>query len=167
MEGRFLADVRQSVEQLLGELTELLGGGGLRRFFEVLLLMYPLFITLRMGHNFFWSSFLAPLLGKATQAAPLLTIDFYIPATFFLLLWCGLVLWGFVQRLQRAVTAAAAGLAERLAECRVGEGLFPGAEALCRDVQEDVRQLRELREGTSAFRHRLADTTAFLGAQKR
>ena len=167
LEGRFLADVRQSVEQLLGELAESLGAAGVRRVFEVLLLVYPVFITLRMGHNFFWSSFLAPLAGQASEAAPLLTIDFYIPAIFFLLVWCGLVLWGFVQRLQRAVTLAAAGLAERLAECRVGEGLFPLTEGLCGDVQRDERELRELLDLTVSFRNRLADTTTFLGSQKR
>lgn len=167
LEVRFLADVRRAVEQLLEELAEGLGGAGVRRVFEVLLLLYPVFITLRMGHNFFWSSFLAPLLGQATVAAPLLTIDFYIPAVFFLLVWSGVVLLWFVQRLQRAVTAAATGLAERLADCRVGEGLFPGVESECRSVQDDADQLRELCEATTAFRHRLADTTGFLGSQRR
>mgnify|MGYP003347099581 FL=1 len=65
------------------------------------------------------------------------------------------------------LAAAATGLAERLADCRVGEGLFPGVESECRSVQDDADQLRELCEATTAFRHRLADTTGFLGSQRR
>ena len=50
--------------------------------YEVLFMAFILFLVGRIGHNFFWSSFLAPMVGMASESKPLLTVDFYIPADF-------------------------------------------------------------------------------------
>jgi hypothetical protein len=95
---------------------------------EVAFLTYPLFVILRMGHNFFWSSFLAPIVGSAKNAEPLFTVDFYIPAVFFFLFWSGVLLLLFVWRLQSGLSVRIRKLAEQLAAQRLSEGLFPGLE---------------------------------------
>lgn len=98
----------------------------MRGIAELAFLIYPLFVLLRMGHNFFWSSFLAPIVGSAKTVEPLFTIDFYIPAVFFFLFWSAVLLLLFVRRLQGGLSVRIRKLAEQLAAQRLSEGLFPG-----------------------------------------
>lgn len=166
IEKHFLGDARQTIDQLIERLAEQHTTPADRWIFELLFLVYPLFVTTRMGYNFFWSSFLAPVLGMTTQAAPLLTVDFYIPAIFFLIVWSALVVMIFTQRLKRGLTEHISQLAQQMADTQLPEGLFPRLEQLCQDVLQEDRGLQDLSDRTSRFRRHLADSTPFLGVRR-
>jgi hypothetical protein len=167
LEGRFLNDARRRVDQLILELAGRQAGLFRRLLYEAVFLLYPLFVTLRIGHNFFWSSFLAPMVGAATEAAALLTIDFYIPALLFLLIWSGLLLVVFVGRLRSGLSVRIRSLAEELAETRLTEGLFRGLEEMCRRIQREDEALRDLTERAEYFRRRLVDSVGITGGRRR
>jgi hypothetical protein len=171
LEGRFLSDARRSVDQLIGDLARLHSGRIQRVVYECVFLLYPLFVTLRIGHNFFWSSFLAPLVGDlvgtASEPAALLSIDFYIPAMLFLVLWSGLLLLVFVSRLRSGLGERIRRLSEQLAESRLTEGLFPGLEDLCRRIQREDQVVRELTERAEYFRRRLMEGIGMTGGRRR
>lgn len=167
LEGRFLSDARRAVDEVIADLAERHSGFAVRVIAEVVFLTYPLFVILRMGHNFFWSSFLAPVLGVRSVAEPLLTIDFYIPAVFFLMLWSGLLLLLFVWRLQSGLGVRIRKLSEQLAAVRLSEGLFPGLEEECRRIGQEDLALRELTERAEYFRRRLAESGSLPGGLRR
>jgi hypothetical protein len=54
-----------------------------------------------------------------------------------------------------------------MVETRISEGLFPALEAACHEIAHEDRSLTELLEQTSRFRRHLAESTAFLGSQRR
>jgi hypothetical protein len=54
-----------------------------------------------------------------------------------------------------------------MVESRMAEGLFPGLEAVCQEIVLEDRMLTSLLERTSEFRRHLADSTSFLGGQRR
>ncbi len=166
METHFLSDARRTIDQLIEKLAEQHTAVVERWTMECLFLLYPLFVTMRMGYNFFWSSFLGPILGVMSQAAPLLTVDFYIPAIFFLVVWSSVVVLMLTQRLKRGLTDHIGQLAQRMADTQFPEGLFPGLERVCQEILREDRSLQDLSERTERFRRRLADSTPFLGVRR-
>jgi hypothetical protein len=101
-----------------------------------------------------------------SQAAPLLTVDFYIPAIFFLVVWSSVVVLMLTQRLKRGLTDHIGQLAQRMADTQFPEGLFPGLERVCQEILREDRSLQDLSERTERFRRRLADSTPFLGVRR-
>lgn len=164
MEDSFLGDVGQEVERQISRLAERMTSPARRWLADLVFLLYPLFVIVRMGHNFFWETCLAPLLGRSSVAAPLLTVEFYIPAVFFLLVWCGLGLFIFAAGLRRRLQSAIQDLADRLAEGQLAEGLFPQLEQQCEQVQRDAQRLQSLQESVAGFRRHLSDSELPLGA---
>jgi len=167
VEWRFLSDARRAVDVVIADLATQHSGRGVRVIAEVAFLTYPLFVILRMGHNFFWSSFLAPIVGTTRAAEPLFTIDFYIPAVFFFLFWSGVLLLLFVRRLQSGLGVRVRKLAEQLAVQRFSEGLFPGIEEECRRIEREDLALRELTDRAEFFRRRLAEHGSLPGGIRR
>lgn len=98
-----------------------------------------------------------PVFGMASEAAALLTIDFYIPALLFLVIWSGLLLLVFVGRMRSGLGVRIRRLADQLAEGRLTEGLFPRLEELCRRIRREYETLRELTERAEYFRRRLSE----------
>lgn len=164
MEDSFLGDVGQEVERQISRLAERMTSPARRWLADLVFLLYPLFVIVRMGHNFFWETCLAPLLGRSSVAAPLLTVEFYIPAVFFLLVWCGLGLFIFAAGLRRRLQSAIQDLADRLAEGQLAEGLFPQLEQQCEQVQRDAQRLQSLQASVAGFRRHLSDSELPLGA---
>lgn len=167
VENQFLGDARRGIDELIEELAEENCGALTRYRYEFLFLLYVLFVVGRVGHNFFWSSFLAPIVGRANVAEPLLTVDFYIPATIFLVIWSGVLVLSYTWRLRRGLSTRIQKLARTMIETRISEGLFPTIDHICHDVISDDQLLTELLERTSRFRRELADGAAFLGGQRR
>jgi len=167
VEGQFLGDARRAIDELIEQLAQEHCTKLTQFRYEALFLMYLVFLIGRIGHNFFWSSFLAPILGSATQAEPLLAVDFYIPAFIFLLLWSGVLVLSFTRRLRQGLSGRIHRLAQSMVDSRISEGLYPGLEIVCQEVEQEDRLLTELLERTSEFRRHLADSTAFLGGQRR
>ncbi len=167
VEGQFLGDARRAIDQLIEELAEQHCTKLIQYRYEGLFLLYVAFLILRVGYNFFWSSFLAPILGARAEAEPLLAVDFYIPAVLFLVLWSGLLVMIFIWNLRLGLSDRIHQLAQSMVETRISEGLFPSLEAACHEIAQEDRALTDLLEQTSRFRRHLADSTAFLGSQRR
>ena len=126
-----------------------------------------MFLVGRIGHNFFWSSFLAPIVGWTVHPEPLLTVDFYIPATIFLVMWSAILVLSYTWRLRRGLSKHIQKLARTMVETRISEGLFPSVDHVCESVITDDHLLTELLERPSRFRRELADGVQFLGGHRR
>ena len=83
------------------------------------------------------------------------------------LLWSGLLVLSFTWRLRRGLSGRIHRLAQSMVDSQISEGLFPGLEITCQEIARDERTLTELLERTSEFRRHLADSTSFLGGQRR
>ncbi len=167
VEGQFLGDARRAIDQLIEELAEQHCTKLIQYRYEGLFLLYVAFLIGRVGYNFFWSSFLAPILGARAEAESLLAVDFYIPAVLFLVLWSGLLVMIFIWNLRQGLSERIYQLAQSMVETRISEGLFPALEAACHEIAQEDRSLTELLEQTSRFRRHLAESTAFLGSHRR
>lgn len=164
LEGEFLGDATRAVDEVIEELSTANSSAFTRFRYEVLFMAFILFLIGRIGYNFFWSSFLGPMLGGSDQGQPLLTIDFYIPALIFLVMWSGFLVTMFTWKLRSGLTKRVQDFAQSMAESRLLNGLFPKLEHTCQRIQQDNRTLTSLLEQTESFRHNLADTNSgFLG----
>jgi hypothetical protein len=167
VEGEFLGDATRAVDEVIEELSMINSSPFTRFRYEVLFIAFILFLVGRIGHNFFWSSFLAPMVGTATEAKPLLTVDFYIPALIFLVIWSGFLVTMFTWKLRSGLTKRVQQFAQSMAESRLLHGLFPNLESTCQSVQQDSQTLTSLLDQTESFRHNLADTASgFLGHRR-
>ncbi|MDA1232572.1 MAG: hypothetical protein O2856_17510, partial [Planctomycetota bacterium] len=167
VESQFLGDARRGIDELIEQLAEQNCSAMTRYRYEVLLLLYVVFLIGRIGHNFFWSSFLAPIVGMASKNEPLLTVDFYIPATIFLIMWSAILVLSYTWRLRRGLSAQIHKLAQTMVETRISEGLFPAVDQVCQSIIDDDHRLTDLSERTSRFRRKLAEGVDFLGGQRR
>lgn len=167
VEGEFLGDATRAVDEVIEELSTA-NSSALTRFrYEVLFMAFILFLIGRIGYNFFWSSFLGPLVGASDKVEPLLTVDFYIPALIFLVIWSGFLVTMFTWKLRSGLTKRVQQFAQSMAESRLLNGLFPKLEETCQQIQHDSRTLTSLLEQTESFRHNLADTNSgFLGHRR-
>ncbi len=166
MEGEFLLDARRGIDQLIEELAARHCGWLTRIRYEVLLMLYVVFLIGRIGYNFFWSSFLAPLISQNRVAEPLLSIDFYVPAVIFLVIWSAMLVLAFTWRLRNGLNERIRSLAQSMADSRLMNGLFPSLEMATRQIGLDHQKLISLRERMSVFRKRLAGATPFLGGRR-
>jgi hypothetical protein len=155
VEGQFLGHARRAVDELIEQLAEQHSSWLTRMTFEVLLLAYIAFLVGRIGHNFFWASFLAPLVNVTRRPEPLLSVDFYVPALIFLVLWSGLLVMLFVWRLRRGLSGRIRSLARTMVEGRLSEGLFPEIERTVEQIETDDRRLRDLADRTATLRRGL------------
>ena len=163
VEGEFLGDATRAVDEVIEELSTANSNALTRSRYEVLFLAFILFLIGRIGYNFFWESFLAP----SDQTKPLLTVDFYIPALIFLVIWSGFLVTMFTWKLRSGLTKRVQQFAQSMAESRLLNGLFPKLEDTCQSIQQDSRTLTSLLEQTESFRHNLADTNSgFLGHRR-
>ena len=167
VEGEFLGDATRAVDEVIEELSMINSSPFTRFRYEVLFMAFILFLVGRIGHNFFWSSFLAPMVGMASESKPLLTVDFYIPALIFLVIWSGFLVTIFTWKLRSGLTNRVQQFAQSMAESRLLHGLFPNLESTCQSVQQDSQTLTSLLDQTESFRHNLADTASgFLGHRR-
>ncbi len=156
LEGRFLNDARQSIDEIIDELATANSGILTRAWYEIMFLLYAGFVLYRVGRNFFYDSFL--------NDAPLLSLDFYVPAGIFFVLWSGLLAMAFTHRLRRGLNQRIRAWAEGRAQKRLAEGLFPKLEQACREIDSDRERLEHLATATAELRERMAASSA-LGAQ--
>ncbi|MCA9051746.1 MAG: GTPase domain-containing protein, partial [Planctomycetaceae bacterium] len=133
LEDEFLGDAGRVVDDAIEDLAAANSDLGTRMKYEIAFLVYVVFVLARIGHNFFWSSFLSPILGLRTTAEPLLSIDFYIPALIFLVIWSGILVGLFTWSMRKGLTRRVQALAQTMAESRLLHGLFPSLEDACRE----------------------------------
>lgn len=166
LEGEFLGDARRAVDRVIDDVAERQSGTLRRLFYEVSFLAYIVFLLGRIGYNFFWSSFLAPIVGSAPEPKPLLTVDFYIPALLFLIIWSVLLILMFTGGLRRGLKQRVRGFAESMAGSTLMHGLFPSLEECCRRIESDSEQLSRLLDDTQSFRRSLAGVSPILGGRR-
>lgn len=167
LEDEFLGDATRVIDQTIEDLAKKNSQPWIRYRFEVLFLAYVVLMLGRIGYNFFWSTFLQSAFSKEPSTAKLLTIDFYIPALIFLVIWSVILVTAFTARLRRGLKGRIEEFAESTADSQLLHGLFPGVESTCEQITDDDIKLRQLLDQTTNFRNDLADPTAgFLGSQR-
>lgn len=157
VENQFLGDAGRQVEEIISSLARRHSGWFRRSIYEVLWLAFVGYLIGRIGKNFFWDSV---FLGT-----PILTMDFYLAAGVFLILWSGLLLIQFTRGLRRGLNQRIDQLALQLAHGRLGAGLFPQLELACSEAHQVCRQLEALGNSTTEIRRHIASTPG-LGAQR-
>jgi hypothetical protein len=167
LEGEFLGDARRAVDTVIDDVADRQSGIVRRTIYEILFLAYLVFLLGRIGHNFFWSSFLAPILGHVAEPEPLLTVDFYIPALLFMMIWSALLVVMFTAGLRRGLNRHVRGFAESMAGSTLIHGLFPSLEGACTSIETDSDRLSDLLEETQSFRRTLAGVSPLLGGRRK
>lgn len=167
LEDQFLGDASRVIDDVIEQLAASNSHWFTRIRYDVLLMTYLVFLLGRVGYNFFWSSFFAPMFDSAMKPESLLSVDFYIPAVLFLVIWALLLVSMFTWRLRRGLTKRVQQIAQQMAESKLVHGLFPNLESMCRHIVGDSQMLSGLLGTTTRFRRNIADTSAgFLGGRK-
>ncbi|MEM9703834.1 MAG: hypothetical protein AAF907_15455, partial [Planctomycetota bacterium] len=160
-EGRFLDDVRGKVDALIKSLAAKNSRTLVRLWYEILLMSLPAVILLRAAKNFFWDTFLAPLVWGETQSAPnagptLYGGDYWIAGAVFAGLWAGLLVMLFSRRLRRGLDREVNELARDVSAGRTPAGLFPRLDAAIARAIAGADRLHRLTRDAAAARDRLA-----------
>ena len=166
VEDQFLGDARRRIDEIIDALAVKHSGLFTKVWYEVLLMFYLGFLLFRIGKNFFWDSFVRPMVEDVPKDVELLTIDFYVPAAIFFALWSGVLVMFFTRRLRRGLNSQIQTLAQDMAETRVSQGLFPQLETACQQLERDRQRLEFLAENTTQFRRDISHV-APLGGQVR
>ena len=98
-------------------------------------------------------------LGRSWLAAkpvPVYGLEFYLSASFWLLLWCLLLLWAFCGRLRRGLRGQIDQLATGWQNASSAAGIFAHVEADCRRVEHFRRELDALRQEVEGLQRQLA-----------
>ncbi|QDT17412.1 GTPase domain-containing protein [Alienimonas californiensis] len=160
-EGRFLEGVRGKVDALIKKLAAKNSRTPVRLWYEILLLSLPAVILLRAAKNFFWDTFLHPLIfgdaEVATAAGPVLYGgDYWIAGAVFASLWAGLLVMLFSRRLRRGLDQEVNELARSVSAGRTPAGLFPALDAAVARAAAAADRLHRLAGEAAAARDRLA-----------
>ena len=107
-------------------------------------------IFYRPAKNFFYDSWLA-----SPRVQPY-ELSFYVLSAFWLVLWCGLLLWAFTSRLRRGLRREIDELSQQWSNPRPAGGVFAGLEDECRQVDEFRQGLGRLRQHVAELRARVA-----------
>ncbi len=156
VEDEFLGDAGRRVEEIVRELADQGSVRIARVGFEILLGLLLAYIICRPAFNFFYSN---PFKDVA-----LLSSDFYVHATIYLLLWSGFLVMLFTRRLRGGLLQRISELARQLAEGRLATGLFPRLEKATIDVRAQRDRLEALVQTTHEIRREIASMAA-LGGQ--
>lgn len=148
VENQFLGDAGRQVEEIISSLARRHSGWFRRGCYEVLWLAFVSYLIIRIGKNFFWDS--------VFRNTPILTMDFYLAAGVFLVLWSGLLLMWFTRGLRRGLNHRINELAVELAQSRLSSGLFPQLEAACHDAHQVCQRLEYLAVTTTEIRRQIA-----------
>ena len=155
MQGRFLSRAKQRIDTVIEELAKRNSGPLARSWYEMLLLGYVGYVFYRAGKNFFYDS--------AIGGKELLTVDYYVSAGIFFLLWAVTLVICFCRRLRRGLDREIGKLAGELATQKLTGGPFPQLESTLQEVRVERNRLTQLKEMCSGLRDDFA-TTPGLGA---
>ncbi len=154
----FLSEAGRKIDDLIDQQARRHTGTFTKLWYEFLFLAYTGFILFLIGKNFFYDALFS---GK-----PLYTIDFYLPAGLFFLIWSGTLVMLFTRRVRRGLGKRIETLAREMAESRFEGGLFPGLEDLVRQIEGDRETVRALRDSAHLLREDLArPISASLGSK--
>jgi hypothetical protein len=154
----FLAGASAELETLLDRVARRHTGWCTRWRYEILLGAMLVWIFYRPAKNFFYDSWLA------SPPVPLYGLSFYAVSAFWLVLWCGLLLWAFTSRLRRGLRHEIDELAEGWSHPRPAGGIFRQLEEECRQVDEFHQGLGRLRRHVAELRNQLSAISSQLSA---
>jgi hypothetical protein len=146
----FVGDVSVELESLLDRVAQRHTGWFTRWRYDLMLLVMLGFLLYRPAKNFFYDSWLA------TPLEPLYGLNFYLLSIFWLVLWCGFLLWAFTSRLRRGLRREINQLAEGWTSTRQSLGIFAQLETQCTEAERFEHELARLQQQVVAIRHRLA-----------
>jgi hypothetical protein len=158
--NQLIAQIGGQLQLLIGRLADRDSGPLVRWRYELLLGLMLVLLAYRFGRNFFYDSWLAPQLGLAPSAEPLLGVDFFLGAGLCLLAWCGVLLWFFSSRLRRGLTAGLAALQQQWANPAVTAELFGGLDDRCRQIRNWRARLQRLEGRVESLRRRVTGPEA-------
>jgi hypothetical protein len=146
----FLAGASAELDTLLDRVARRHSGWLTRWRYEILLGTMLGLIFYRPAKNFFYDSWLA-----SPRVQPY-ELSFYVLSAFWLVLWCGLLLWAFTSRLRRGLRREIDELSQQWSNPRPAGGVFAGLEDECRQVDEFRQGLGRLRQHVAELRARVA-----------
>jgi len=146
----FAANVAGQLDAIIDRLARRHTGWFTRWRYEALLAGMLGFLLFQLGKDFFYD----PWVGS--NQAPVYGLDFYLLSGFWLLLWCGLLLWAFSSRLRRGLRREINQLADAWNNPAPAAGMFAQLESECRRVNRFRQEMGALEEHVAALRRRLA-----------
>ena len=152
----FVGGVASEVDSLVGRMAKRHSNWFTRWRYELLLGGMIGYLLYRPARNFFYDSWLNP------ETRPL-GLDFYLLSLFWLLVWCGLLMWSFSSRLRSGLRREIDKLAEGWAGPQPAAGVFARLEEECRRVQRYREELQRLHEHVAALRNRVTAPEEPLG----
>ena len=153
-------DIGGQLESLLARLARRHTGWFTRARYEVLLGLMLIWLLGRAGYNFFYESWFAD------PPQELLGLDFYLVAAFWLVLWCGLLVWSFTSRLRRGLRQEIDQLASQWSRSPAVSALFAGLADQCKQIDRFSEQLDLLKQQAAAVRRRLVAPNDSLGHRR-
>lgn len=159
--GAFAEGVGADLDKLIERQADRHSRWYVRWFYESLLLAALGVILYRLGKNYFWDSWLDP-----TPDSGPFGLEFYVSSAIWLVLWCGLLIWAFAQRLRRGLARQIRELAERWTGSAPAAGLFARLDGRCREVDRFAKDLQRLEEQVAGLRRQLALPDGRLGYRR-
>ena len=151
----FIATAAAELQAVLRRLAARHTGWWTRLRYEVATIALLGVLIYRLGRNFFFDSWLAATFGYAESPEPLLGTEFFLQAAFWLLLWCGLLVWAFTGRLRRGMRSEIDGLAQRWSGSSLAAGLFRGLDEQCRAAHRFRHEAERLISRVGGLRQRV------------
>jgi hypothetical protein len=156
----FVAGVAGELDSIIDRLSQRHTGWFTRWRYEILLAVMLVALVARLGKNFFYDSWVAPV------EAEVFGLEIYLLSGFWLLLWCAMLLWAFTSRLRRGLNREINGLAEGWKTSKPAEGVFTRLASDGRRVHRFRQELDRLRQHVSALRRRLSLPDDQLGQRR-
>jgi hypothetical protein len=148
--ANFIARASADLESLVARLAQRHTGWFTRGLYELLFSAMLAGLLFRLGKNFFYDSWLA------ANPSPVLGVDFYLTAGFWLLLWCLLLIFALTRRLRRGLRREIDQLVLQWQSASTASGLFAALETQCRRAIQFRRDLDALEEQVNQLRRQLS-----------
>lgn len=145
----FLAQVAAELDELVDRSAARHTGWWVRLRYELALAFMLVVLLYRPARNFFYDSWLRD------PPAELLGLQVYLLAAIWLMLWCGVLVWFYTNRLRRGVRREVAELAHRWSGPGPAEALFAAIEAQYRQAERFRQELSRLEGEVSAMAQRV------------
>jgi hypothetical protein len=155
VEEEFLTDAGKRIDHIIDGIVARDSGRLTRVCYEAIFAIYPLFVLVRVGKNFFYDS----LFGSAEP----ISTNFYVSAGLFFVLWSWLFVMSFCRRLRRHLSEEIEDLARSLAEQRITGEMFPPLADACRQVRLQRTRLDSI---TAAVTDLRPERTGSLGSPR-
>jgi hypothetical protein len=152
----FAANVASELDAMVARMAKRHTGWLTRWRYELLLGGMIGYLLVRPAKNFFYDSWLDP----GTRP---LGLDFYLLSLFWLLVWCGLLIWSFSSRLRGGLRREIDKLAEGWAGPGAASGVFAALADHCRRARRYRQDLQRLQLHVAALRDRMTAPEEPLG----